>query len=102
MLKLYRVMIDFTARSTAGVSRLIDCVAPIAHIRLAMTATGYCSMLGHFLDSFSVQTCVFLFQSFHPAAHILPRYFLGTTEHFGTVTKSSKHANAIISNQQVV
>ena len=67
-----------------------------------MTATGYCSMLGHFFDSFTVQTCVFLFQSFHPAAHILPRYFLGTTEHFGTVTKSSKHANAIICNQQVV
>src|SRR3989449_8320452 len=81
-----------------AVTGVQTCALPIS-LKLS---TSYHPVLGHFLDSFSVQIWLFLFRSSHAIPCNLPACLLGATEHFGTLPKTLKQANTIICNQQVV
>src|SRR5205823_189159 len=75
VLKLYRIMSDLTAVAIPRVGRLKDRFSPMAHVCLAIAA--YRPTLGHFLDTFAVQTCFFLFQNQHTRNHKLLSSALG-------------------------
>src|SRR5437899_2026000 len=97
-LELYRILVDLTASTVTRVARLKNGFPPIPHIRLAIPP----GLLGHFLDTFSVQRCLFLFQTRHTRSHIFPRNFSLMIGQFRTLAKKTEQRNQKICNQQVV